>query len=61
MTLKSNTNADEQTSSASTKKRAPTTGKAMTREELMKKLSTNPRFKEAGKPGNGFIIVGVTR
>jgi hypothetical protein len=31
----------------------------MTREELMKKLASNPRFKEAEKSGRAYIIPGA--
>ena len=35
--------------------------KGITRDELMKKLLNDPRFKEAPKSGQGFVIVGVKR
>ena len=31
----------------------------MTREELMKKLSENPRFKPAEKSGRAYVIPGA--
>src|SRR5262252_5268769 len=40
------------------KKAAATASSVMTREELMKKLSSNPRFKLASKRGQGYIVVG---
>ena len=32
---------------------------AMTRTELMKKLSSNPRFKKAEKSGRAYVIPGA--
>ena len=32
---------------------------ATKRAELMKKLSSNPRFKEAKKSGRGYVIPGA--
>jgi hypothetical protein len=31
----------------------------MTRDEYLKKLASNPRFKEALKAGTGVVIVGA--
>jgi hypothetical protein len=49
-------NNNAQTSSAADSETA-----AMTHEELMKKLSSNPRFKAAKPSGEAFIIVGARR
>jgi hypothetical protein len=42
-----------------TAKTTPTASKGMTLEELTKKLSSNPRFKEAKNSGEAYIIGGV--
>lgn len=60
-TQKLNTEKGEESSSAQQEKTVPSASGAMTHAELMKKLRANPRFKEAGKPGDGFIVVGAKR
>ncbi len=52
---KSNTGTGVPSSSATEQ----TAGSGMTHEELMKKLSANPKFKEVKKPGEVFTIVGA--
>jgi hypothetical protein len=42
-------------------KTAATASSTITHERLMKKLSANPRFKEAPKSGEAFTIVGAHR
>lgn len=59
MAQTSNTNSGKPSSSAPTRKTAPTVSSAMTREELMKKLSSNPRFKPAKQSGTAYVIVGA--
>jgi hypothetical protein len=61
MAQRSNTAGAKPNSSAPSKKPEPTASKGMTREELIKKLSANPRFKEAKPSGKAFIFGGVKR
>jgi hypothetical protein len=39
--------------------RAPTASSGMTRDEYMKRLSQNPRFRIVKPSGKGFVIGGV--
>lgn len=43
------------------KKMAPIANKGTAREQAMKLLSENPRFREIGNSGDGFVIVGAKR
>jgi hypothetical protein len=43
------------------KRLEPTASKGTAREQAMKKISENPRFKEAPSSGTGYVIGGVTR
>ena len=38
---------------------APTPSKGISREELVKKLAADPRFVEAKKSGQGYVILGA--
>jgi hypothetical protein len=61
MTQKSVAGPAKPTSSAPQKKTTPTASKGTAREAFMKELSQNPRFKEAGKSGEAFVIVGAKK
>lgn len=52
-------NVPDKEGSCSTSKTAQTASKGTAREQAMKKISENPRFKAAPTSGNGYVIGGV--